>query len=67
MPSIEEVRNGRFSNYSRERCAFHPNGNNHRVHQRLMYVLLCYLDAAPPSGKKFNDLAMEAVKKIPFI
>jgi hypothetical protein len=40
------------------------DGNNHRVHQRLMYVLLS-CPAGPPQGKSFEVLADEAFRLIP--
>lgn len=39
--------------------------NNHRVHQRLMYVLLSCQDGVPPKGKNFRALAEEAYRQIP--
>ena len=44
---------------------FQENGNNHRVHQRLKYVLLSCPDGAPPKGKSFKTLAEDAIKLIP--
>ena len=40
-------------------------GNNHRVHQRLRYVLLSRLNDAQSEGKNFLILAEEAFKEIP--
>ena len=53
-----------FTIYSRGR-SFIVDGNNHRVHQRLMYVLLSCPGGAPPKGKSFQALAKEAFKLIP--
>lgn len=54
-----------FYSYSKGRKRFEEDGNNHRVHQRLMYVLLSCPDGAPPKGKSFQGLAEEAFKEIP--
>jgi hypothetical protein len=40
-------------------------GNNHRVHQRLRYVLLSCLNDAQSKGKSFLTLAEEAYQEIP--
>jgi hypothetical protein len=53
-----------FTNYSRGR-SFILDGNNHRVHQRLTYVLLSCPAGAPPKGKSFQALAKEAFRLIP--
>ena len=55
----------RFYSYSKGRTRFQDDGNNHRVHQRLMYVLLSCFDGAPPKGKNFQTLAEEAYRQIP--
>jgi hypothetical protein len=44
---------------------FVEDGSNHRVHQRLKFVLLSCPDGAPPKGKSFQALAEEAFKLIP--
>ena len=44
---------------------FHHDETNHRVHQRLKYVLLSCPDGAPPMGKSFQMLAEEAFRLIP--
>ena len=55
----------RFCHYSEGRQQFQDDGNNHRVHQRLMYVLSSCHNGAPPKGKSFQTLAEEAVRPIP--
>src|SRR5271165_1908125 len=55
----------RFSTYSKSVEQFEEDGNNHRVHQRLMYVLLSCPGGAPPKGKSFQTLAGEAYQQIP--
>lgn len=55
---------GEFCRYSDNR-RYKYEGNNHRVHQRLMYVLLSCPDGAPPKGMTFQILADEAFKQIP--
>jgi hypothetical protein len=55
----------RFYSYSERIERFEEDGNNHRVHQRLMYVLLLCPDGAPPKGKSFQTLAEEAYRQIP--
>jgi hypothetical protein len=55
----------RFYSYSKARQRFEEDGNNHRVHQRLMYVLLSCPDGYPPRGKSFQSLAEEAYEQIP--
>jgi hypothetical protein len=57
----------RFYRYSERIQRFEEDGNNHRVHQRLMYVLLSCPDGAPPSGKSFQRLAEEAYRQIPSV
>jgi hypothetical protein len=44
---------------------FVDGGNNHRVHQRLRYVLLSRLNDARSEGKDFLILAKEAFQEIP--
>jgi hypothetical protein len=44
---------------------FEEEGNNHRVHQRLMYVRSSCTGGAPPKGKSFQALAAEAYRQIP--
>ena len=56
-----------FYSYSERVQRFRDDKNNHRVHQRLMYVLLSCLDGAPPKGKSFQALAEEAFRLIPVI
>lgn len=58
------VRMGDFCRHS-DNKNFKYEGNNHRVHQRLMYVLLSCPDGAPPKGKSFQTLADEAYKLLP--
>lgn len=57
----------RFCSYSKSVQQFEEDANNHRVHQRLMYVLLSCPDGAPPKGKSFQTLAEEAFRMIPHI
>lgn len=44
---------------------FREDDNNHRVHQRLKYVLLSCPDGASSNGKSFLSLATEAKHEIP--
>jgi hypothetical protein len=46
---------------------FREDDNNHRVHQRLTYVLLSCPGGAPPKAKSFQTLAEEAFRLIPSI
>jgi len=55
----------RFYRYSESVRQFEEDGNNYRVHQRLMYVLLSCPNGALPKGKSFLTLADEAFKLIP--
>ena len=55
----------RFYRYSKGIQQFEEDGNNHRVHQRLKYVLLSCPDGAPPKGKSFQTLAEEAFRMMP--
>jgi hypothetical protein len=55
----------RFYAYSEGVQRFVDDGNNHRVHQRLMYVLLSCPNGAMPKGKSFLTLAEEAYQQIP--
>jgi len=54
-----------FSRFSESVQRFDEDGNNHRVHQRLMYVLLSCPAGTPPKGKSFQTLAEEAYQQIP--
>ena len=56
---------GNFYSYCEGHQRFRDDNNNHRVHQRLMYVLLSCENGAPPKGKSFRTLAEEAFKLIP--
>jgi len=53
-----------FYRFSESVQRFRDDGNNHRVHQRLTYVLLTYPGGVPPKGKTFQALAEEAFKQI---
>ena len=53
-----------FYSYSENIQRFRNDENNHRVHQRLMYVLLSCPAGALPKGKSFQTLAEEAVRLI---
>lgn len=55
----------RFYSFSRGVQQYRDDQNNHRVHQRLMYVLLSCSDATPPNQRNFQTLAEEAFKLIP--
>jgi hypothetical protein len=55
----------RFYNFSKGVQRYRDDKNNHRVHQRLMYVLLSCPDGTLPKGKSFRGLADEAFKLIP--
>ncbi len=54
-----------FYTYSEGKQRFRDDGNNHRVLQRLMYVLLACPNGAQPKGKSFQALAEEAFKLVP--
>jgi hypothetical protein len=54
-----------FYSYTESIRQFVEDGNNHRVHQRLIFVLLSCLDGVPPKGKNFQALADEAYRLIP--
>jgi hypothetical protein len=54
-----------FYGYSKRVRQFEEDGNNHRVHQRLDYVLLSCPAGALPKGKSFMTLADEAFRLIP--
>lgn len=54
----------RFYRYCERVQQFAEDGNNHRVHQRLTYVLLSCPAGALPEGKSFQALAEEAFKLI---
>jgi hypothetical protein len=54
-----------FYSYSESVQRFRDDKNNHRVHQRLMYLLLSCPDGALPKGKSFQALAEEAFRLIP--
>lgn len=54
-----------FYDYSKKVQVFDEDGNNHRIHQRLVYVLLSCPTGAPPKGKSFDALAEEAFRLIP--
>lgn len=54
-----------FYSYSKKVQEFDEDGSNHRVHQRLTYVLLSCSDAAPPKDGSFQALAEEAFRLIP--
>jgi hypothetical protein len=55
----------RFYSYCGGVQQFEEDGNNHRVHQRLDYVLLSCPAGAPPKGKSFQTLAEEAFRLVP--
>ena len=55
----------RFYSFSEGVQRYRDDQNNHRVHQRLLYVLLSCPDGAPPNGKSFQALAEEAFRLIP--
>jgi hypothetical protein len=55
----------RFCSYSKGVRQFERDGNNHRVHRRLMYVLLSCPDSTSPKGKNPQNLADEALRVIP--
>jgi hypothetical protein len=54
----------RFYRYCESVQQFVEYGNNHRVHQRLTYVLLSCPAGALPEGKSFQALAEEAFRLI---
>jgi hypothetical protein len=54
-----------FTRYCKGRKGvFHNDATNHRVHQRLTYVLLSRQND-PSKGKSFQSLAEEAFRLIP--
>jgi hypothetical protein len=55
----------RFYSYCGGVRLFEEDRNNHRVHQRLVYVLLACPGAALPKGTSFLTLAEEAFRLIP--
>jgi hypothetical protein len=55
----------RFSSYSRGVGQYEDDDNNHRVHQRLTYVLLSCTNGPPPKEERFLTLTKEAMKLIP--
>ncbi len=48
-----------------EKRLFQLNGNNHRLHLRLEYALVCCQNGKLDRGKSFTHLAKEAFKKFP--
>lgn len=54
-----------FYTYTESIRQFVEDGNNHRVHQRLIYVLLSCPAGAPSKGKSYQILAEEAYRLIP--
>jgi hypothetical protein len=54
-----------FYSFSEGVQRFRDDKNNHRVHQRLKYILLSCPDGAPPKDKSFQALAEEAVRLMP--
>jgi hypothetical protein len=54
-----------FFKFSEDVQLYRDDGNNHRVHQRLLYVLSSCPNGAPPKGKSFQGLAEEAYRQIP--
>ena len=54
-----------FFSFSEGVQRYRDDQNNHRVHQRLTYVLLSSPDGTPPKGKSFQTLAEEAFRLIP--
>jgi hypothetical protein len=55
-----------FCNYG-EGKRFNDDKNNHRVHQRLRYVLLSCPNGVLPKGMSFESLADEAFDLIPSV
>ncbi len=54
-----------FYRYSKGISRFRGDGNNHRLHQRLMFVLLSCLDGATPTEARFHALVEEANRAFP--
>ena len=54
-----------FYSYSESVQRFREDANNHRVHQRLVYIQLSCPAGGPPKGKTFQTLAEEAYRLIP--
>jgi hypothetical protein len=54
-----------FYKFSEGVQRYRDDKNNHRVHQRLAYVLLSCPDGVLPSRKSFQALAEEAYRLIP--
>jgi hypothetical protein len=54
-----------FEKYARKVASFQEDGNNHRVHKRMLFVLDSCANGTPPPGKTFAALAEEAMRSIP--
>lgn len=54
-----------FYKFSKGVQQYRDDRNNHRVHQRLMFVLLSCPGGALPKGESFQMLAEEAFRLIP--
>jgi hypothetical protein len=55
----------RFRNYCREKQWFRVDDSNHRLHQRLAFVLSRCEGGALHKGKTFASLATEAFQQFP--
>jgi hypothetical protein len=64
-PRVSPGSAARFYRYCESVQQFVEEGSNHRVHQRLTYVLLSCPAGATPEGKSFQALAEEAFALIP--
>jgi hypothetical protein len=56
-----------FEKYARNVASFQEDGNNHRVHKRMLFVLDSCANGTLPPGKTFAALAEEAMRRIPSI
>jgi hypothetical protein len=55
---------GGFERHARKVTSFVEDGNNHRVHKRLQFVLDSCTNGKPPLGETFASLAEEAMRRI---
>jgi hypothetical protein len=54
-----------FERHARIVTSFHEDGNNHRVRNRLEFVLGSCTNGLPPKGEIFASLARESKRRIP--
>jgi hypothetical protein len=56
---------GGFCSYAQGKQHFREEGNNHRVHKRLLLMKLWLVNGVPPQGESFATLAQRALREIP--